>query len=161
MFKAPSYRRRLQPSKKNIQHFKLSFIYKKNSKAISKSDYNLKSECTQKYLWNWKKPWKPSLLGKKPKKTKQNKKPTGPVFFFKPGFFQPWGTPLNPDPIRIHNTFNRGDERKGHLITWRELLLLFSSEKEQIWHTSLARCQWGRNEIQNFKTSDSAPSYRT
>jgi hypothetical protein len=53
------------------------------------------------------------------------------------------GTPLNPDLTRIwiYKAFNRGDERKGHLITWRELLLLFSSEKEQIWHTSSARCQ--------------------
>ncbi len=51
------------------------------------------------------------------------------------------GTQLNPDPIRIwiHKASNKGDEWKGHLITWRGLLFLFLSGKEKIWHTPSAR----------------------
>ncbi len=69
--------------------------YIRRKRLISKSDYNLKSGCTYKYLWNWKKPYKPSRLGKKnskkPKKTqktpKNQKKTTGLGFLKKPRFF--------------------------------------------------------------------------
>ncbi len=72
--------------------------YIRRKRLISKSDYNLKSGCTQKYLWNWKKNLKTLSSGqKKPKKPKKNqntqkkpKKPTGLFFFIQPGFFQPW-----------------------------------------------------------------------
>ncbi len=44
-------------------------------RLICKSDYNLKSGCTLKYSWNWK---KPSRLGKK--NPKKNQTPLGWVF---------------------------------------------------------------------------------
>jgi len=52
---------------------------------------SLKSECT-KSIFETGKTLKFSLLGKYIKKTKENKKTTGLVFFYikKPGFFQPW-----------------------------------------------------------------------
>ncbi len=84
---------------------KLSFVYKKSKVCtqlrifqkkikstlnqelihilgvIRKSDYNLKSGCTQKYSWNWKNPKNPFFWAKKTH--------WAGFFFFKPGFFLP------------------------------------------------------------------------
>ncbi len=77
--------------------------YIRRKRLISKSDYNLKSGCTQKFLWNWKNPKNPLFWAKKPQKTKkklknpkknQKKTPWPGFFFFKPGFFQPWNKDL-------------------------------------------------------------------
>jgi hypothetical protein len=72
------------------------------------SDYNLKSGCTLKYSWNWK-TLKTLSSGdiyikktkknkKKQKKRKKQKQTNWAGFFFKPGFFQPWGQQETPRP---------------------------------------------------------------
>ncbi len=67
-------------------------------RLISKSDYNLKSGCTQKFSWNWKFPKNPLFWAKNPKKPKKNKKKTkknkkthwaGFFFIKKTGFSNP------------------------------------------------------------------------
>jgi len=67
-------------------------------RLISKSDYNLKSGCTQKFSWNWKFPKNPLFWAKNTKKPKKNKKKTKKtpkkhtglgLKKKKPGFFQP------------------------------------------------------------------------